>query len=264
MQISAELPVALTNPACVEAITAELRSIVASIPFPIWPGRAKHAKHLGVTALMNALFRVQLKAYGWNIKPAPTKSGRIPDACKSFGPLQVALEVQLGNHALAGSDIGKFKAMHQLGETNLSCGIFMDRRTADMCARGLATFEKVNRLVKSDKEYCAPHVRTWNLPAAHPTHRRQRHGCVAEGNRARGQSASVRLDGRQHHVRARAPRYSSARKPVLKPAQRLRRAVPGLVARRPCSRPPPAPLHAAAPARPPTIQLLHPATPAHH
>ncbi len=154
MQVSAELPVALANMADVEAITAELRAIVASIPFPIWPGRAKHAKHIGVIPLINALFRMQLKAHGWSTTHV-TNCGRRPDGFKQFGSIRVALEVQMANTARAAADLGKFCKLHTAGAVDLGFAILMDYQTAKLCASGVATFEGIKKLVQ-DGAHSAP------------------------------------------------------------------------------------------------------------
>lgn len=131
----------------VPIIQQELTELVQRTPFPTWPGKAKNAHHIGTIPVLNALFRAQLSARGWQLE-YKAKNGSIPDAYKEFDGVRVALEVQMANSARVLEDVAKFMAYRSDDVADVCAIILLDRRTANLCAGNVACIEHFDHRVK--------------------------------------------------------------------------------------------------------------------
>lgn len=130
-----------------DSLLAELLPLIESLPFPIWRGRAKKAKHIGVIPVLNAMFRVKLQALQWRLGPRLV-NGDVPDAMKTFCGQRVTLEVQFGNTSRAAEDVLKFMALADAKAADMFVHIAYDSGTANVCADGVATGDHFRALVR--------------------------------------------------------------------------------------------------------------------
>lgn len=134
----------------VSLIQQELTDLVQRTPFPIWPGKAKNAHHIGAIPVLNALFREQLSAKGWQLE-YKAHNGSIPDAYKEFDGVRVALEVQMANSARVLEDVAKFMGYIDDNVADVCAIILLDRKTANLCAGNVACIEHFDHRVKRSR-----------------------------------------------------------------------------------------------------------------
>lgn len=121
-------------------VRQELLEVCQAVPFPVWPGKAKNAQHIGSIPVLNAMFRHLLNDRGWQVEKR-LHTGNVVDAYKVFDGLRVMVEVQMANGSRLDSDLVKYMVCVDESAADLCVSLVLDRKTAELCASGVAYFE---------------------------------------------------------------------------------------------------------------------------
>ncbi len=142
-------------------IKDEILNICYGCPIPVYPGKStKQPQKEVVQQIMNTYFRLQFKAYGWDVEPLATpddyEDALRADFRKTFyfhdrEPITPQIEVEFGNVASSYRNYFKFQLSFSYAMTDICILIVPSYDLANRIDSGVSYFEKAIREIPQAK-----------------------------------------------------------------------------------------------------------------
>lgn len=142
-------------------IRDEILNICYGCPIPVYPGKsARQPRKEVVQQIMNTYFRLQFKAYGWDVEPLATpedyEDALRADFRRTFyfrdrEPITAQIEVEFGNVASSYRNYFKFQLSFSYAMTDICILIVPSYDLANRIDSGVSYFEKAIREIPQAK-----------------------------------------------------------------------------------------------------------------